>query len=161
MYSRDCPNIGTKHLCLIENYKLHNATMAAILYTCILNLLCPPAAPTKPSLTCFPPDYVPVNTSISCTCTTVSLGAPLTGHLTFRSGTNNNINSVINSGNNGVAMVTMTSQTLTLADHNVRRFRCDADWASTVSSEVIVAQVGCKSHLCYLSNLVHVCSLNM
>ncbi|KAK7477510.1 hypothetical protein BaRGS_00031195 [Batillaria attramentaria] len=93
--------------------------------------------PVTPRVTCSPSPWVPENTDVICTCSTQSVGRP-EGRLRWFRGKIN----TINSGNYGDTRLTLTSQRMTRADHNVTTFRCDVEWAESITEESYTAQVG-------------------
>ncbi|KAK7467746.1 hypothetical protein BaRGS_00037021, partial [Batillaria attramentaria] len=84
--------------------------------------------PDSPRLTCSPSPYVPEESTVSCTCSTQSVGKP-SGRLRWFKGNDNN--NVINSGNYGNTKLNMTPQTLSRSDHGAV-FRCDVDWIKPI-----------------------------
>ncbi|KAK7467752.1 hypothetical protein BaRGS_00037027, partial [Batillaria attramentaria] len=94
--------------------------------------------PDSPRLTCSPSPYVRENSTLSCTCSTQSVGKP-SGRLRWFKGNDNN--NVINSGNYGNTKLNMTPQTLSRSDHGAV-FRCDVDWIQPIPGENYNASVG-------------------
>ena len=92
-------------------------------------------------MSCSPTGYLPENSTLNCTCNTATLGQP-TGRLRLFWGTGNNS---INDGNYGDASLQMNPQKLVRGDDNRKKFRCDAEWATTVGGQVYTARVGCES----------------
>ena len=117
---------------------------------------CFPALPQAPTVSCSPTGYVPENSTLSCTCNTATLGQP-TGRLRWFWGTGNNINNNINDGNYGDTSLQMEPQKLVRGDDNRKKFRCDAEWATTVGGQVYTARVGCES-IKMSPNVFAVCS---
>ena len=110
------------------------------------SVCCFPALPQAPTVSCSPTGYVPENSTLSCTCNTATLGQP-TGRLRWFGGNDNNINNNINDGNYGDTSLQMEPQKLVRGDDNRKKFRCDAEWATTVGGQVYTARVGCESAL--------------
>ena len=110
------------------------------------SVCCFPALPQAPTVSCSPTGYVPENSTLSCTCNTATLGQP-TGRLRWFGGTGNNIDNNINDGNYGDTSLQMEPQKLVRGDDNRKKFRCDAEWATTVGGQVYTARVGCESTL--------------
>ena len=108
------------------------------------SVCCFPALPQSPTVSCNPIGYVPENSTLSCTCNTGTLGQPM-GRLRWFWGTGNNIDNNINDGNYGDTSLQMEPQKLVRSDDNRKKFRCDAEWATTVDGQVYTARVGCES----------------
>ena len=97
-----------------------------------------PSPPTISS--CSPNGTVPANASVTCTCTASSVGQPQ-GRLKWVKVADG---SQITVGSYGTTTLKMTSQTLTLSDHDVNKFRCDVEWVEAVRGEGFRASVGCE-----------------
>ena len=83
---------------------------------------------------------MPDNTAVSCTCSTLTVGQPQ-GRLKW---VKVHDGSLITDGGYGSTTLQMTSQTLTLGDHDVDKFRCDVEWMEDVTGERFRASVGCE-----------------
>ena len=106
------------------------------------SVCCFPVLPQSPTVSCSPTGYVPENSTLRCTCNTGTLGQP-TGRLRWFGGTGNNINN----GNYGDTSLQMEPQKLVRGDDNRKKFRFDAEWATTVGGQVYTARVGCEPAL--------------
>ncbi|KAL8608867.1 hypothetical protein ACOMHN_063942 [Nucella lapillus] len=86
--------------------------------------------PSPPTISC-PSDFIPENTSLTCTCNANNIGQP-GGRLRWYTGTGSDISTEVVSANYDVTTLEMT-RTVTRGD-NGRKFRCVNNWTVKVNA---------------------------
>ncbi|XP_070201075.1 uncharacterized protein [Littorina saxatilis] len=94
--------------------------------------------PSPPTISCSPSGFVPVNTAVTCTCTTSPVSQPQ-GRLKVVKVTDG---TTIATGDYGTSLLRMSPHTLTDSDHDVNTFRCDVEWVKSVTGHNYKPQVG-------------------
>ncbi|KAL8605663.1 hypothetical protein ACOMHN_064223 [Nucella lapillus] len=103
------------------------------LYSCtgqVRTVLYLTARPSPPTISC-PSDFIPENTSLTCTCNANNIGQP-GGRLRWYTGTGSDISTEVVSANYDVTTLEMT-RTVTRGD-NGRKFRCVNNWTVKVNA---------------------------
>ncbi|KAL8605660.1 hypothetical protein ACOMHN_064220 [Nucella lapillus] len=103
------------------------------LYSCtgqVRTVLYLTARPSPPTISC-PSDFIPENTSLTCTCNANNIGQP-GGRLRWYTGTGSDISTEVVSANYDVITLEMT-RTVTRGD-NGRKFRCVNNWTVKVNA---------------------------